>query len=177
MELSLHFSQNNRQMAPTWTVIQTTVLKNFQLNCLVNEQCINNILHELLTVKVTTLIALKYFAFCRFTAVSRKIHLFIATPIPQFPSPPPLPRGNAIIRALTSQHSWFSWQLSILMCCLGYGIWFEIQERILISLSATISSFFLASRVEENYKLISTLREYGDYTRVACCKLYYFISL
>lgn len=85
-------------MAPTWTVIQTTVLKNFQLNRLVNEQCINNILHELLTVKVTTL-ALKYFAFCRFTAVSRKIHLFIATPIPQFPSPPPLPRGNAIIRS------------------------------------------------------------------------------
>ena len=62
MELSLHFPQNNRQMAaPTWTVIQTTVLKNFQLNRLVNEQCINNILHELLTVKVTTL-ALKYFA-------------------------------------------------------------------------------------------------------------------
>ena len=60
MGLSLHFSQNNRQMAPTWTVIQTTVLKNFQLNRLVNEQCIN-ILHELLTVKVTTL-ALKYFA-------------------------------------------------------------------------------------------------------------------
>lgn len=125
MELSLHFSQNNRQMAPTWTVIQTTVLKNFQLNCLVNEQCINNILHELLTVKVTTLIALKYFAFCRFTAVSRKIHLFIATPTHQFPSPSPLPRGNAIIRALTSQRSWFSWQLSILMCCLGCGIWFE----------------------------------------------------
>ena len=95
-------------MAPTWTVIQTTVLKNFQLNRLVNEQCINNILHELLTVNVTTLIALKYFAFCRFTAVSRKIHLFIATPTHQFPSPPPLPRGNAIIRALTSQHSWFS---------------------------------------------------------------------
>ena len=176
MELSLHFSQNNRQMAPTWTVIQTTVLKNFQLNRLVNEQCINNILHELLTVKVTTL-ALKYFAFCRFTAVSRKIHLFIATPTSQFPAPPPHPRGNAIIRALTSQDSWFSWQLSILMCCLGYEIWFEIQERILISLSATISSFFLASRVEENYELISTTREYGDYTRVACCKLYYFISL
>ena len=152
MELSLHFSQNNRQMAPTWTVIQTTVLKNFQLNRLVNEQCINNILHGLLTVKVTTL-ALKYFAFCRFTAVSRKIHLFIATPTPQFPSPPPLPRGNAIIRALTSQHSWFSWQLSILMCCLGYGIWFEIQERILISLSATISSFFLASRVKEKLQV------------------------
>ena len=152
MELSLHFSQNNRQMAPTWTVIQTTVLKNFQLNRLVNEQCINNILHELLTVKVTTL-ALKYFAFCRFTAVSRKIHLFIATPTHQFPSPPPLPRGNAIIRALTSQRSWFSWQLSILMCCLGYGIWFEIQERILISLSATISSFFLASRVKEKLQV------------------------
>ena len=61
MGLSLHFSQNNRQMAPKWTVIQTTVLKNFQLNRLVNEQCINNILHELLTVKLTTL-ALKYFA-------------------------------------------------------------------------------------------------------------------
>ena len=152
MELSLHFSQNNRQMAPTWTVIQTTVLKNFQLNRLVNEQCINNILHELLTVKVTTL-ALKYFAFCRFTAVSRKIHLFIATPTPQFPSPPPHPRGNAIIRALTSQDSWFSWQLSLLMCCLGYGIWFEIQERILISLSATISSFFLASRVKEKLQV------------------------
>ena len=153
MELSLHFSQNNRQMAPTWTVIQTTVLKNFQLNCLVNEQCINNILHELLTVKVTTLIALKCFTFCRFTAVSRKIHLFIATPTSQFPSPPPHPRGNAIIRALTSQDSWFSWQLSILMCCLGYGIWFEIQERILISLSATISSFFLASRVKEKLQV------------------------
>ena len=152
MELSLHFSQNNRQMAPTWTVIQTTVLKNFQLSRLVNEQCINNILHELLTVKVTTL-ALKYFAFCRFTAVSRKIHLFIATPTPQFPSPPPLPRGNTIIHALTSQDSWFSWQLSILMCCLGYGIWFEIQERILISLSATISSFFLASRVKEKLQV------------------------
>ena len=152
MELSLHFSQNNRQMAPTWTVIQTTVLKNFQLNRLVNEQCINKILHELLTVKVTTL-ALKYFAFCRFTAVSRKIHLFIATPTPQFPSPPPLPWGNAIIHALTSQDSWFSWQLSILMCCLGYGSWFEIQERILISLSATISSFFLASRVKEKLQV------------------------
>ena len=61
MELSLHFSQNSRQMAPTWTVIQTPVLINFQLNRLVNEQCINNILQELLTVKVTTL-ALKYFA-------------------------------------------------------------------------------------------------------------------
>ena len=94
-------------MAPTWTVIQTAVLKNFQLNRLENEQCINNILHGLLTVKVTTL-ALKYFAFCRFTAVSRKIHLFIATPTSQFPSPPPHPRGNAIIRALTSQDSWFS---------------------------------------------------------------------
>ena len=46
------------------------------------------------------------------------------------------------------------------MRCLGYGIWFEIQERILISLSATISSFFLASRVKEKYKLISTTREY-----------------
>ena len=48
-------------MTPTWTVIQTTVVINFQLNRLVNEQCINNILHELLTAKVTTL-ALKYFA-------------------------------------------------------------------------------------------------------------------